>query len=66
VPLKANCGLEFLVACVEYKAGRSAAPPAPSRCDSASFEGLDAWRQCERWLDPRRLALGDALTRYRG
>jgi hypothetical protein len=23
VPLKANCGLEFLVACVEYKAERS-------------------------------------------
>jgi hypothetical protein len=28
-------------------------------------DGLDQWKNYEPWLAPLRVALGDALTRYR-
>jgi tetratricopeptide (TPR) repeat protein len=62
------CGLEFEVGCVEfYKNERSVRTASSEQVRRPIFrEGLDQWRNFERWLGPLREALGDAVSRYRG
>jgi predicted Zn-dependent protease len=61
------CDLPFERACVEFhKTERSVRTPSSEQVRQPIFsEGLDQWRNYERWLDPLKRALGDALTRYR-
>jgi tetratricopeptide (TPR) repeat protein len=61
------CRLEFEPACVEfYKTERGVRTPSSEQVRRPIFrEGLDQWRNYERWLDPLKDTLADALTRYR-
>jgi tetratricopeptide (TPR) repeat protein len=62
------CGLPFEPACVEFhKTERSVRTPSSEQVRQPIFrEGLEQWKQYEAWLGPLRLALGDAVDRYRG
>jgi hypothetical protein len=62
-----HCGLPFEPACVEFhKTERSVRTPSSEQVRQPIFrDGLDQWKQYEAWLGPLRLALGDALERYR-
>jgi hypothetical protein len=66
--LLAHCGLEFEPACVEfYKTERSVRTASSEQVRQPIYrEALEQWRHYEPWLGPLRVALGDALTRYRG
>jgi tetratricopeptide (TPR) repeat protein len=57
------CGLEFEPGCVEfYKTERSVRTASSEQVRRPIFrEGLDQWKNYERWLGPLREALGDAL-----
>jgi hypothetical protein len=61
------CGLPFEAACVEFhKTERSVRTASSEQVRQPIYrEGLDQWRHYEPWLGPLRVALGDALTRYR-
>ena len=61
------CELEFEPACLEfYKTERSVRTASSEQVRQPIYrEGLDQWRQFEPWLGPLRVALGDAVTRYR-
>ena len=61
------CGLPFEPACVEFhKTERSVRTPSSEQVRQPIFrDGLDQWKLYEAWLSPLRLALGDALERYR-
>ena len=61
------CELEFQPACVEFhRTERSVRTASSEQVRQPIYrEGLDQWRNYEPWLGPLRLALGDALTRYR-
>jgi tetratricopeptide (TPR) repeat protein len=61
------CGLPFEPQCLEfYKTVRSVRTASSEQVRQPIFrEGLDQWRNFEPWLDPLKLALGDALTHYR-
>jgi hypothetical protein len=61
------CGLEFEVACVEFhRTERSVRTASSEQVRRPIYrEGLEQWRHYERWLEPLREALGDALVRYR-
>ncbi len=61
------CGLEFEAACVDFhKTQRSVRTPSSEQVRQPIFrDGLDQWRKFEPWLGPLKLALGDALERYR-
>ena len=61
------CGLEFEPACVEFhRTERSVRTASSEQVRRPIYrEGLEQWRHYERWLDPLRVALGDALVRYR-
>src|SRR6202158_5565921 len=61
------CGLEFEPACVEfYKTERRVQPASSEQVRQPIFrEGLDQWKNYEPWLGPLKVALGDALVRYR-
>jgi len=61
------CGLDFEPACVEFhKTARSVRTASSEQVRQPIFrEGLDQWKHYERWLEPLRQALGDALQRYR-
>jgi tetratricopeptide (TPR) repeat protein len=61
------CGLPFEPACVEFhKTERSVRTPSSEQVRQPIFrDGLEQWKQYEAWLGPLRLALGDALERYR-
>lgn len=61
------CGLPFEAACVDFhKNSRSVRTPSSEQVRQPIFrEGLDQWRNYEPWLEPLKLALGDAVTRYR-
>ena len=63
----AFCGLEFEPACVEFhRTERSVRTASSEQVRRPIYrEGLEQWRHYERWLDPLRVALGDALVRYR-
>jgi tetratricopeptide (TPR) repeat protein len=60
------CGLPFEAACIEFhKTERSIRTASSEQVRRPIFrEGLDQWRNFEPWLDPLRMALGDALLRY--
>ena len=61
------CGLPFEAACVDFhKTKRSVRTPSSEQVRQPIFrDGLDQWRKYEPWLEPLKLALGDALTAYR-
>jgi len=61
------CGLEFEPACVEfYKTERRVQTASSEQVRQPIFrEGLDQWKNYEPWLGPLKVALGDALARYR-
>jgi tetratricopeptide (TPR) repeat protein len=61
------CGLAFEPACVEFhKTKRSVRTPSSEQVRQPIFrDGLDQWKKYEPWLEPLKLALGDALERYR-
>ncbi|HUL19559.1 MAG TPA: sulfotransferase [Steroidobacteraceae bacterium] len=61
------CGLPFEPACVEFhKTERSVRTASSEQVRQPIFrDSLDQWRRYERWLEPLREALGDALARYR-
>jgi tetratricopeptide (TPR) repeat protein len=61
------CELDFEPQCIEYhKTERSVRTASSEQVrQPISREGLDHWKHFERWLDPLKAALGDALIRYR-
>jgi tetratricopeptide (TPR) repeat protein len=61
------CGLEFEPQCVEFhKTQRSVRTASSEQVRQPIFrEGLDQWKHFEPWLGPLKIALGDALHRYR-
>jgi predicted Zn-dependent protease len=60
------CGLAFEPACLEFhKTQRSVRTPSSEQVRQPIFrDGLDQWTKYERWLDPLKAALGDALVGY--
>jgi tetratricopeptide (TPR) repeat protein len=61
------CSLPFEAACIEFhKTERSVRTASSEQVRQPIFrEGLDQWRNFEPWLEPLKVALGDALLRYR-
>jgi len=61
------CGLPFEPACIDFhKTVRSVRTPSSEQVRQPIFrDGLDQWKNFEPWLEPLKLALGDALLRYR-
>ena len=61
------CELDFEPGCLEFhRNARSVRTASSEQVRRPIFrEGLDQWRHYERWLEPLKAALGDALTRYR-
>jgi tetratricopeptide (TPR) repeat protein len=61
------CGLEFEPACIEFhKTERSVRTASSEQVRLPIFrEGLDQWTNFEPWLEPLKIALGDALNHYR-
>jgi tetratricopeptide (TPR) repeat protein len=61
------CELPFEPACLEFhRTERSIRTASSEQVRQPIFrEGLDQWRNYERWLGPLKDALGDALIRYR-
>jgi tetratricopeptide (TPR) repeat protein len=61
------CGLPFEPTCLQFhrteRSVRTASSEQVRR--PISREGLDQWKNYERWLRPLQEALGDTLTRYR-
>ena len=60
------CELDFEAACVEfYKNERSVRTASSEQVRQPIFrEGLDQWKNFERWLGTLKDALGDAPARY--
>ncbi|HWA30685.1 MAG TPA: sulfotransferase [Rhizomicrobium sp.] len=63
----AHCDLDFEPACVEFhKTRRSVRTPSSEQVRQPIFrDGLDQWKKYETWLEPLKIALGDAPDRYR-
>jgi tetratricopeptide (TPR) repeat protein len=61
------CGLPFESGCLDfYRTARSVRTPSSEQVRRPIFrDGLEQWRMFEPWLEPLRVALGDALVRYR-
>jgi predicted Zn-dependent protease len=61
------CGLPFETGCLDFhKNTRSVRTPSSEQVRRPIFtDSLDQWRNYERWLEPLKTALGDALERYR-
>jgi tetratricopeptide (TPR) repeat protein len=61
------CELPFEPACLEFhRTERSIRTASSEQVRQPIFrESLEQWRHYEPWLGPLRLALGDALVRYR-
>ena len=61
------CGLSFEPACLKFHKTRRSVHSASSEQvrQPISQEGVHQWRNYEPWLEPLRVALGDALTTYR-
>jgi hypothetical protein len=61
------CGLPFEAGCLDfYKTARSVRTPSSEQVRRPIFrEGLEQWKMFEPWLGPLRVALGDAVERYR-
>jgi len=64
--LLAYCGLPFEAACLRFHENDRAVRTASSEQVRQPIfrDGLDQWRNYDRWLGPLRSALGDALGRY--
>jgi len=62
-----HCGLAFEPACIDFhKTSRSVRTPSSEQVRQPIFkDGLDQWKKFDRWLEPLRTALGDALVGYR-
>ena len=62
-----HAGLHFEPACVAFHENkRSVKTPSSEQVRQPIFrDGLDQWKKYETWLEPLRVALGDALERYR-
>ena len=61
------CGLPFEPACMEFHRTTRSVRTASSEQvrQPINRDGVDQWKNFETWLGPLKLALGDALTRYR-
>jgi tetratricopeptide (TPR) repeat protein len=61
------CDLEFEPECIEFhKTERSVRTASSEQVRRPIFrEGLDQWTNFEPWLEPLKVALGDALKHYR-
>jgi tetratricopeptide (TPR) repeat protein len=61
------CGLEFEPGCIEFhKTARSVRTASSEQVRQPIYrEGLDQWKHFEPWLEPLKVALGDALDRAR-
>jgi tetratricopeptide (TPR) repeat protein len=61
------CGLAFEPACIEFhRTARSVRTPSSEQVRQPIFrDGLEQWRKFEPYLEPLKIALGDALVRYR-
>ena len=61
------CGLDFEARCIDFhKTARSVRTASSEQVRQPIFrEGLEQWKHFEPWLEPLKVALGDALTRYR-
>jgi tetratricopeptide (TPR) repeat protein len=61
------CGLEFEPQCIEFhKTVRSVRTASSEQVRKPIYrEGLDQWKHFEPWLEPLKVALGDALDRAR-
>jgi tetratricopeptide (TPR) repeat protein len=61
------CGLDFEPQCIEFhKTARSVRTASSEQVrQPINREGLQQWKHFEPWLEPLKVALGDALTRYR-
>ena len=62
-----HCGLELEPACLAFhRTARSVRTPSSEQVRQPIYrDGLEQWRHYERWLEPLRAALGDAVDRYR-
>jgi hypothetical protein len=62
-----HCGLPFEPGCVEFhKTQRSVRTPSSEQVRQPIFrDGLEQWRAYESWLEPLKVALGDARAGYR-
>jgi tetratricopeptide (TPR) repeat protein len=61
------CGLEFEPGCIEFhKTVRSVRTASSEQVRQPIYrEGLDQWKHFAPWLEPLKVALGDALDRAR-
>ena len=64
--LLAYVGVPFDEACLNFHANKRAVhtPSAEQVRRPINRDGVDYWRRYERWLDPMKEALGDALDRW--
>ena len=62
-----HAGLAYEPACIAFHENRrSVKTPSSEQVRQPIFrDGLDQWKNYEKWLDPLRAALGDAPARYR-
>ncbi len=62
-----HCGLPFEPACIDFhKTRRSVRTPSSEQVRQPIFrDGLEQWKPYEAFLEPLKVALGDALARYR-
>ena len=62
-----HCGLEFDPACLAFHETRRAVrtPSSEQVRRPVNRDGLDQWRNFEPWLEPLKMALGDALSKWR-
>ncbi len=60
------CGLPYEDGCVNFhETRRSVRTPSSEQVRQPIYtSGLEQWRNFEPWLEPLKLALGDALTHY--
>jgi tetratricopeptide (TPR) repeat protein len=61
------CALPFEESCVAFhQTKRSVRTPSSEQVRQPIFrDGLEQWKNYERWLEPLQTALGDAVARYR-
>ncbi len=62
-----HCGLELEPACLTFhQTERSVRTASSEQVRQPIYrDGLEQWRNYERWLEPLRAALGDAVENYR-